>query len=785
MAEVFEREASDEVANMAALMVINALVFHNKLSSSLAVIPPPPPISNIDTNTLVDSTISSWNEILHIDYYPIFGRANEILQAMPAIDAEPFLESCRSTANRLVSHPAVGRHDLAGQIFNRLVANRKFLATYYTSIPAATMLASLALAPDRWPDVDWSNIEAIKNFVVLDPACGTGTLLMSSYQQIMENYRRAVLANGGIPDLLRLHRALVEDSIHGADVVDAGIHLTASTLASMSPEVRFQRMNLSVFPLDFDPLEGARLGSLEWMDGDTIQATFSGSGTRIGPTATRKTTFVQRPQPNLVIANPPYTRSTGNDGDERRVFGHKPGIDQRAMSSRLSTLISGTPANQKAGLASAFAVLADKIINPGDQLAFVLPITMSAGSVWGQVRKFIAEKYDVELVVTSHDNEYTSMSHDTAITELLIVLRKRHRPNVQPRGRFVNLWRSPETETQAVALANAIKRLESVPITRIDAAPRGGIEVYLGNDKWAEIVDAPLDPEKWIGNRWRQTTSAQLAWSLVNGIVWKSDSEIQACHLPIASLASVADISGSHLQIVGGYGGDRGPFQVQAGFDSSVNYPAMWRYSHRVQKSLTSLPNAHLVARGDSRENTIWSQSGHLHITPDVRYTSQSILATRTNVRSLGVTTWHTLKFNGGSAIDRNQLECSLALWMNSSFGMFMHANHSNPTQWGRGRGSLTMLRSLPTLDVRKLADWQLDAAQGVFMDMRDAEFEPFYKCATDPVRIRLDEGLVRDVLGLGDDGAAAIARVRELLAQEPSIYGNKRPEPPRRSRLL
>lgn len=43
VAEVFEREASDEVANMAALMVINAMVFHNKLSSSLAIIPPPPP----------------------------------------------------------------------------------------------------------------------------------------------------------------------------------------------------------------------------------------------------------------------------------------------------------------------------------------------------------------------------------------------------------------------------------------------------------------------------------------------------------------------------------------------------------------------------------------------------------------------------------------------------------------------------------------------------------------------------------------------------------------------
>lgn len=42
IAQVFDRDASDEVANMAALMVINAMMFHDRLSSATAAVPPPP-----------------------------------------------------------------------------------------------------------------------------------------------------------------------------------------------------------------------------------------------------------------------------------------------------------------------------------------------------------------------------------------------------------------------------------------------------------------------------------------------------------------------------------------------------------------------------------------------------------------------------------------------------------------------------------------------------------------------------------------------------------------------
>ena len=56
---------------------------------------------------------------------------------------------------------------------------------------------------------------------------------------------------------------------------------------------------------------------------------------------------------------------------------------------------------------------------------------------------------------------------------------------------------------------------------------------------------------------------------------------------------------------------------------------------------------------------------------------------------------------------------------------------------------------------------------------------QPFYRCTVDPVRIALDERVVRDLLGLGEDAVASVGRLRTLLASEPSIHGSKKPQVP------
>ena len=127
----------------------------------------------------------------------------------------------------------------------------------------------------------------------------------------------------------------------------------------------------------------------------------------------------------------------------------------------------------------------------------------------------------------------------------------------------------------------------------------------------------------------------------------------------------------------------------------------------------------------------------------------------------------------------RSRLEIALALWCNSTLGMLLHADHSNSAQEGRGQGNKGMLESLTTLDIRKLKAWQLDEALAIWRDFRDRKFHSSHQCAVGPVRIELDERVMRDLLGLGEDAVAAVVRLRTLLASDPSIHGSKKPELP------
>ena len=79
-------------------------------------------------------------------------------------------------------------HDLTGRIFQRLIADRKYLATFYTLPASAALLARLAVA--KIEGVDWSDAEAIGKLRVGDFACGTGALLSAVYEQIAARHER-------------------------------------------------------------------------------------------------------------------------------------------------------------------------------------------------------------------------------------------------------------------------------------------------------------------------------------------------------------------------------------------------------------------------------------------------------------------------------------------------------------------------------------------------------------------------------------------------------------------
>ena len=535
VAETFSTPPGNETAHMAALVITNAMLFQERLAYDRGDILP---VDNARVDGRFDrrQLLDQWDYILGIDYYPIFSMARAVVSVLSGVAAADVLDQCAHTAARLLAMGSVGRHDLAGRIFNQLIAERKLLAAYYTSIPAATLLAGLALAPERWPGVNWGDATHLRRLRVVDPACGTGTLLMAAYQQIVQNRAamppvhgstssprtrgagslRTGIEGSETSDDTAVHQALLEHTLFGADVVQSAIHITAATLAAMSPSVGFEEMQLHSLVMGVDTESVAKhgsfgrrpddikLGSLDWLHDPEAQSSFSATREQVGAKGSAGK-LVQRPRADLVISNPPFTRR-GSDGGKGEALARVLDVPEsdaetrQAVARRTSALLQGTPANQMAGHAASFTVLADRLVKPGGRLALVLPVTALAGESWRQVRAMLAERYAIELVISSHDPELRSMSYDTKIAEVLLTAR-RLRPGERPprRGGFVNLWRAPQRETEALALANAINAAAAYPLHRSDGPPIGGIPLFVGGEQWGELLDGPVDDRSLDG----------------------------------------------------------------------------------------------------------------------------------------------------------------------------------------------------------------------------------------------------------------------------------------------
>ncbi len=774
MAQSLHQEDGEQTSRMAMAIVTNALVFHTAIVDAHGI----PTIDELRIPSRNDVSksrlLACWQHILdNINYYPIFRIASDLLLPIADSTAHAVLNRLAQAASDLAGLGATTLHDLSGRMFQRLIADRKFLATFYTLPTSAALLGELAVS--RLDAVtDWSNPDALTRLQVADLACGTGTLLSAAYRALALRHRRT----GG--DDQESHTQMMERALIAADIMPAATHLTASMLSSTHPGTTFGNTRVHTLPYGQQSQEKRHtmaLGALDLIEDDTAPSLFGtgihvARGTGADVEAEGSQDMILPPETaDLVIMNPPFTRPTNHEKAEVPVPSFA-GLgtskdEQQAMAKRLAEIrrrLANPVGHGNAGLASNFVDLAQVKTKPGGILALVLPAVCLSGSSWKNVRQLLENEYKdlTVLSIAAHGHTDRAFSADTGMAEVLVVATKqRDRRNKEPSETlFVNLYHRPHSLAEAFEVARAVCRLS--PQVRQGRLCIGDGETI------GTYIRAPLSQGGCASLR--ETTLADTALGLTERMLQLPQG--YSTPLSTVRLGTIGtkglldrDISGKNSN-----GVPRGPFEIIP-IQGVPQYPVLWGHNAKRERGLVVQPDGEGEVRPgcDIHAIEVWNTTAsRLHFNRDFRINSQSLTACLTPTKAIGGRAWPNF------ILDQDEWILPLILWSNTTLGLLAFWWIGSRQQQGRATLTLTQLPGLTVLDPRHLSEEQIAQAEAIFEAFKGKTFLPANEAYRDDTRKALDRAVLVDLLRLPEATLEPLSILREQWCAEPSVHGGK-----------
>ena len=770
---ILNQRAGEQTNRMAMTIIANALTFHMMITGTHDV----PPVTQLRATTRSSfqmELLFAWRHILdEINYWPIFKVAFDLLATIRSTTARHILAVLADAAEQLAHIGATTRHDLSGRMFQNLIVDRKFLATFYTRPTSATLLAELATAR---LDADWSDLAAYPDLVITDLSCGTGTLLSAAYHAVLGRYRHA----GG--DDGEIHRRMIERSIVAADIMPAAAHLCASQLSSVHPSEIFDNTRVYTMPYGIGAGEerdrGVAVGSLDLIVAAQTRSLFAtGQRRASGARGDVDIQDVELPHESvdLVIMNPPFTRPTNHEVAEVPVpsfAGFRTTEDeQRAMSDRLADIrreLESPAGHGNAGLASNFIDLAHAKARPGGVVALVLPIAAIQGGSWQAARSLLAARYTDVAVVTiaASGNLDRAFSADTGMAEALVVATKRRDRNGPPAGTalFVNLHRRPATLLEAAEVAKLVAHLPETPATG---------RLRAGDQPLGSYIRAPLNEGGCAALR--ESALADTMMALRRGEL-RMPRYAERHTIPVTPLGRLGERGLLDRDIGNRNDGKppfRGPFKIVP-VQGVPSYPILWGHDAERERRMIVEPDSEGEVRPDGEDRAVaaWRTATRLHFNRDFQLNSQSLAACLTPERALGGTAWPNFRLHD------ERWDEAMALWANSTLGLMAFWWTGSRQQQGRARITISQLPKLPVLDPRALPEAKLDQAATIFERFRNVALMPANEAYRDDTRQALDRAVLVELLGLPDDVLEAFANLRLQWCNEPSVHGGKSTAP-------
>lgn len=773
IAEALHQEKGWQTTRMAMAVVANALIFHTAIAGTHGV-------RTLDqlrsaTGDLAKTDVlSAWREILSINYWPIFDIARRVIAPIPDGVANRILKQLSTVAGQLAGLGVTTTGDLAGQMFGRLITDRKFLATFYTLPSSAALLAELAV---QRLNIDYRDTEQVTGLKVADLACGTGALLSAAYSRITARVRRA-----GMDDQA-LHPGMIEKVLVGADIMPAATHLTAAILSSAHPSVTFGRTNIYTMPYGDQPQgRSVAIGSLDLID-DVNAMTLFGTGRRVATGSGEvdaeedMNLFVMdHGSADLIIMNPPFTRPTNHETAAAAQVPvpsfagfSREKDEQKAMAEVLKDIHrnnEGLVGHGNAGLASNFLDLAHVKTKPGGTVALVLPVVAISGGSWAKAQQLLDRNYTDITVITLAVTGSTkrAFSADTGMAELLLIATRRGSDErTTPNALWVNLSNRPSSAAEAVEVARGIERASS-DLT-------GWLQI--GEDRVGNFIRAPL----------RESGCAQIAEpDVVKTALALSTGKlvlprITPLPLPMTGLGKLGQPGLVHRDINGknSDGKPRGPFDIEPlSVGQIASYPSLWAHQHTRERRLIVEPDSQGRVRQGCADHArrVWATATRLHFNLDYRINSQPLAACMTPDLAIGGRAWPNYHLHDKS------WEKLLVLWVNTTLGLISFWWRGTRQHQGRASITITRLGELVVIDPRQLSNAQIKHAQELFDDFADRPFLPANEAYHDATRIALDEAVLVSLLNLPEQVLGSLDVLRCQWCAEPTVHGGKATRP-------
>ncbi|MYA68238.1 MAG: N-6 DNA methylase [Gammaproteobacteria bacterium] len=711
------------VCTVAALMLCNACLLQRRLRDE----PEMKTIMRLDkvagSSNPAEILSIAWESILEKDYAPVFRPALAVTSALRVgKSVNNAIRGIAECANRVADSLSELGYDHAGPLYHRILGSAKSDGAFYTNNLSAIVLARLAF-PDDF--IDWTDSEAVSNLKVMDPACGTGTLLMAVLRTVKD---RVAARNPTTTEQQNaLHRSLVEDVLCGLDINQHGVQLAACNLTLGAPTVDYQRMNLVTMPHGPQSDGSVRAGSLEILaasdemrDLRELAAPRRDLGS-LDAEQVDASEAIRFPLNDLdaVIMNAPFTANENRsrkygDAGRKAMQDHELAI-QKQVEKRDRAAEGVITSNT---IQTFFSPLADMLLNrKTGVLAKVVPTAVCTGTSSLAQRRFLAERFHIEIVVTSHDPKHPNFSENTSIHESLLICRRKTAENRDSPTRFHSLRRMPRSRREAIELVDAIQRG--------DAAD------------WATVFE---QPEQLVRKGdWRPC-------QFLDPILFESTLELENSG-NLIPLGSRYPLGPAGRRIRDAFS----PAQDEEG------YRIFWSRARDLRKTMEAIPEQVVTDKKPNLAQRYRNQSGHLLLAAKFRTDSGRLLAIHCEKPSLG-SMWVPVRAN-----DLKDSEAkALCAWFNSTLGAIgflasRGAMLTNPTF------SQAELSTLPIPDFRKSDPAVLAKAYDL---VRNVPINPWKEAANDEVRDILDSAAA-ETAGVG---LAWVRDLRNRASSEPTI---------------